>query len=78
MTLRDLIDQVNHYPGGRMRERILDQEIMVHTSEPSMGPRSMVSVACGAPGFDWETKYFVLEVEPTVIRGNKLASRPIR
>lgn len=78
MKLRDLLDQVNQYPEGKYRDRILDRELMVHINEPSMGPIAMVSVVQGAPGFDWEARYFILNVEPSVIRGDNLRKSNVK
>lgn len=63
MKVRDFKNLLEKYG-----DRYLDNELVVLTEDPSIGPSGSVSVKGIAPGFDWNTGKMMIVTEPRVIK----------
>lgn len=64
MKVKELAELFNH---PRM-ERIMDDDVVIELSEPSIGPIAMVEVKSAFQGFDWESGKFIIHPSEPVVR----------
>lgn len=64
MKLQELKDILNL---PHMQGRVLDKEVSILLSDPSLGPRAMTSVAAVYSGSDWESGHFIISPKDNIV-----------